>query len=348
MFEQTYEAARAEFRTAALAAGCRLESLPVCEGEHEASDGTPLTIDVAVHGAGSTRALLVTSGVHGAEGLSGSACQRQLLADGLPDDRRVVLVHAVNPFGVARNRRANEHNVDLNRNFLDTGESYTGCHPKYRDLDAALNPRTPHGRFEAFLLRAAWLTLRHGSSALRQAIAEGQFEFFQGLFWGGDQLEQSARHLVEGLPRWLEGTERIVHVDLHTGLGERGTPTLLADTSEDPEARARLERIFGARLEPWDATVGVAYRIRGGLPDAVGRLFGDRIDSVTCEFGTLPPVRVLRALRAENQAHHFGGDVAGAKAMMSEAFNPPSSAWREAVLQAGREILGTAMASLAT
>ncbi len=76
-----------------------------------------------------TSALVVSSGVHGVEGFFGSAVQLAFL-EKLPPDWRppegaaVVLIHALNPFGFAWQRRFNEENVDLNRNFLLAEQTY--------------------------------------------------------------------------------------------------------------------------------------------------------------------------------------------------------------------------------
>ena len=63
------------------------------------------------------------SGTHGVEGYCGSGIQIGFLKEGLfaelPDDMSVVLLHAMNPYGFSNDRRVNEDNVDLNRNFLD-------------------------------------------------------------------------------------------------------------------------------------------------------------------------------------------------------------------------------------
>jgi len=65
------------------------------------------------------------SGIHGIEGFAGSAVQLALLdkwnrgeLDGKPT---IVLVHVMNPFGMANWRRWNENSVDLNRNLLLDG-----------------------------------------------------------------------------------------------------------------------------------------------------------------------------------------------------------------------------------
>ncbi len=69
------------------------------------------------------RALVISSGLYGVEGLFGSAVQLALLERYLPDyrlppDLAIVIIHILNPFGCAWYRRWNEDNIDLNRNFL--------------------------------------------------------------------------------------------------------------------------------------------------------------------------------------------------------------------------------------
>ena len=77
-----------------------------------------LAIDVAVIGSlDSGKAIMSSSGVHGVEGYPGSAIQLSImdkLAKSPPfDDHAVILIHAVNPYGMAWWRRFNENNVDL-------------------------------------------------------------------------------------------------------------------------------------------------------------------------------------------------------------------------------------------
>lgn len=338
-FADTYEEARAAFREEARARGGRLETLAVCPG----ADGEEgLTTDAAIFGEDHQAALCVSSGTHGIEGYAGSAIQRQLMADGWPDGVRVVLVHAVNPFGMAKIRRVNENNVDLNRNFLAAGENYAGSSDGYRALQGLLNPTSPAGGFEAFLPRALWSILRHGMPKLRQAVAGGQYDFPQGLFWGGDQLQRGPELLLEALPRWMDGADPIVHIDVHTGLGRSGEYALLVEAEAGGQRCQDLRDAFGTRVQPWDSAEGVAYAIRGGFPSAIERVLGDRVDVLTQEFGTLPSIKVLEALRAENRAHHHGGDVAGAKALLREAFYPRSARWRRDILAGGRAVLARA------
>jgi predicted deacylase len=121
-FAASYAEARAKFQLAVARAEGQLSTYvhPSARGP----DGGSLAIDVACFGpADAARAFLIVSGTHGGEGYTGSAAQIALLGTGalarLPGDTRVVLLHAINPYGFAHRTRTTENNVDLNRNFVD-------------------------------------------------------------------------------------------------------------------------------------------------------------------------------------------------------------------------------------
>ena len=316
------------------------EIIPPQDGETEG-----LTIDAAVFGQG-PKALILSSGLHGVEGFAGSAIQLDLIQRGLPDDIRVVLVHALNPFGMAKSRRVNENNVDLNRNFLPDGEPYAGSSDGYQRLDHLLNPTTAAGKNDFMIVRTVFQILRHGYNTLKTAVVGGQYDFPKGLFYGGDSLQDAPRTLLAELPALLQGADEIVHIDFHTGLGKSGTYALLVDTDAGSAQHLRFRDAYGERVQPWDADHGVAYKIRGGLPEAMVRLFGDKTDVITCEFGTLPALKVLKALRTENQATHWGGDIKTAKSALLAAFRPNSQAWERAIVEGGARVVNQAIAQL--
>src|SRR5262249_22286755 len=163
------------------------ESLPIAERGPASEE---LTIDVALFplDASAPSALVVTSGLHGIEGYVGSALQTALLEQGSSlraPNVRLILMHALNPWGFAYRRRVDADHVTLNRNFLLHGESYSGAPSVYQSLDRLLNPRHAPSMWEPFLLKALWATMRHGASNVKQAIACGQYEFPMGLYFGG-------------------------------------------------------------------------------------------------------------------------------------------------------------------
>ena len=126
-FSPDYQTARSRFRDAATAAGAALHAIAL--GSH-GPDGEALCVDIAWLGAARPRRVFMhTSGMHGVEAFTGSAVQLALLgAPPVPGaDDALVLVHVLNPYGMAWLRRANENNVDLNRNFIVQGGRWAGA-----------------------------------------------------------------------------------------------------------------------------------------------------------------------------------------------------------------------------
>jgi Protein of unknown function (DUF2817) len=109
-FSPDYFTARSRWRSAASRLGCRLE----CH-EIEATSPTnqALTIDIAIYGNPlAHKTMVISSGLHGVEGLLGSAVQLALLEQyfttaKLSPDVAVVMIHMLNPFGCAWYRRWN-------------------------------------------------------------------------------------------------------------------------------------------------------------------------------------------------------------------------------------------------
>src|SRR3989442_7548534 len=115
-------------------------------------------------------------------------------------------------------RRFNEHNVDLNRNFVDSAK-YEGAPPAYAKLNSFLNPPSPPAS-DFYFLKAAYLILRYGMPAIKQAVVGGQYAFPKGLFFGGSRIEQGPERYQRFLANRLSMAERAVAIDVHTGLGK--------------------------------------------------------------------------------------------------------------------------------
>lgn len=350
VFSSDYALARARFRDSAARAGFELAVYPI---DQRGPDGIELTVDVAVRGPErASHALVVSSGLHGIEGYFGSAVQLAWLAEQdahAPAARRTVLIHALNPYGFAWRRRVNEENVDLNRNFLLRDQSYRGAHPSYRELDGLLNPPSPPTPGEPFVLKAGWAIARRGFRALKNAVAQGQYEFPAGLFFGGTAPSRSARILAEHLPSWIGRPERVLHLDLHSGRGAYGRYALCVDRpARDPRVVELGKRFGAAHVEAFDPR-GVLYEIRGALGPWLEQLVPSvQYDCLLAEFGTYGALPVLAALRAENRAHHHAPDHEAlreqTKRRLLEAFCPVAERWRRLVLARALEVLRQATA----
>lgn len=352
-FSPDYATARERFRQGATRLGWKLEAHPI---GGVGSQGEELTLDVGYSpGSDANKVLVVSSGVHGVEGFFGSAVQVALLGEWAAESMppvKCLFLHGLNPFGFAWLRRFDENNVDPNRNFLLPEERYAGSPPGYAELDALLNPRHPPSRWEPFTLRALWAIARHGMPALRQAIAGGQYDFPRGLFFGGAAPSRMNQLLQENLGRWLRGSQQVVHLDFHTGLGGMGTWKLLMDYPLSPMQRTQLTDWFGAdSFEACDSSQ-IAYEARGGLGRwCVASHLAPQYLFACAEFGTYGPIQVLAGLRKENQAHHWGIPAAPstlrAKEGLKELFCPASNAWRSSVLAQSLTLVNQALQGLA-
>lgn len=291
------------------------------------------------------RLFVLSSGLHGVEGCAGSAIQLQLVNNWESDqlhssDVAVLLIHALNPFGFAHDRRTDQANVDLNRNFLLPGESYAGAHPHYAELDPFLNP-SPWPRNEIpFELQALGKAIRYGFRGLELAVTQGQYEFPQGLFYGGSHRRETVEFCEQHVLPELQAADSVLHFDVHTGLGRFGTDLLMLDVPLSAEELQVLQSMTSGRVS--QSTNPAHYVARGSLTHWI-RHYVPQALSACWEWGTLRPVKVLAALRAENAAHHASDLTIEqqrlVKNRMRHTFCPPSNRWQHKVLTRSGQVL---------
>ena len=344
----TYHAARDAFRAAALEHGWATATHAI---DARGPDEELLTIDVARRGPlHPRRALVVLSGVHGVEGFIGSALQRDLIGrlDLLAEDDAVVLVHAVNPWGMAWLRRQNEHNVDLNRNWARDTTPPTPNDP-YDELHSLLCPSSlVLGEHDVFLARIGEYVSRYGIEWVSDAISAGQYTQANGMHFGGAQTEQSTSLLAQIVSDDLAGAESVLVVDLHTGHGKYGTCTILTGGPVGSRNHDFLADWFPPEL--LEATSG---RAPGRLAAGLERVLpSSRYHSATVEFGTAGGTRQLLASREELWVHVHGDrrDAAHLAAVERyfRCFNPDDAAWEQGALQQGRSVLEAAARAVFT
>ncbi len=351
-YSADYDEARRKFRSLASSAGANLETFPISVTGFGPSE---LTIDVASVGDPAARRLVVvSSGVHGVEGYFGAAIQlawlRQIAEDtSKAQSPRVLLIHGINPYGFRCVRRANENNVDLNRNFLLRDCAYRGCPNGYAELNRFLNPFSAPSQFEPFKVKVLWNIWRRGLPAIKAAVAGGQYEFPQGLFFGGHCLAESSRLIVSNFQKWVGSARHVVHIDFHSGLGAFAEYKLLLVESSGSRRVDWYRDTFDAeQVEPLNTPDGTAYVATGVMGDWLARSLTDcDYRFVAAEVGTYRIERVLGALRAENRAHFYcapgSPKTQRAKQELMECFCPAAPAWRELVLERGHTIIEQAI-----
>ncbi len=350
-FSSDYGSARDKFLEAARAAGAGLESV---RSPHEGPDGEPLFTDVAVIGPDEARTVLVlSSGTHGVEGFAGSGLQTGLLQGGiasrLPPGVRLVMIHAINPYGMAHGRRFTAENVDLNRNFRDHGTP-PPPNPGYERLASAIAPGSLGFWSEVWAwARLLWFRITAGAVAAQQAIQGGQYSHPAGLFYGGTS-EASANRTVRAIvQQFLSTAAHVVVIDVHTGLGAYGHAELIMNVPTKTPEYQRAVAIWGGDAVRSTVTgASVSAHLDASLKLAFSDMLPDaEVTAVSLEFGTYPPMRVFRALRAENWLHHHGSaDDQRARAIkdsLLRVFHPADREWERRVWVRGREVVQRAI-----
>jgi Protein of unknown function (DUF2817) len=354
-FAGTYREARARFRASFHGkAGPALLSYrnEVAQGP-ESED---LCTDVAWLGPKSATKVMVTvSGTHGVEGYCGSACQLALLASGLvesaPPDTAFLLVHALNPYGFAYDRRVNEDNVDLNRNFID--HDNPPSNDGYPEVHDALVPADWAGERRAAADAAlAKIAGDRGLRYLQSVVTSGQWTHPDGLFYGGSEPVWSNRVLHEVATTFLPGRKRVAYIDLHTGLGPWGIGEPIFRGGRDDGALRRAGDWYGEELTRSEDGTSSSTPIVGNSANLIADVLcdGEELTAITLEFGTLPGVEVLGALRADNWLS-LQSDVPAdlrwsIKQQIRAAFYQDDPGWRTAVQRRAEVVFGQALAGL--
>ena len=354
-FSQSYAEARRKFIAAAGARHLAVEThvLP----ERHGTSGEALAMDVALLGPPDADAVLVlTSATHGIEGYCGSGAQIGLMHDegfvGAVQEARVavLLVHAVNPHGFSYGRRVNEDNVDLNRNFRDFTVP-APANAAYAEVHPLLIPETwpPAPENEAAI--GAYIAA-HGERAYQAALTGGQHEFPDGLFFCGTHAAWSNRTVRSVLRRHASSRRRVAWIDFHTALGPRGHGEKIYNGHDRPADLARARSWWGADVTSFYDGSSTSAPIAGFVTSAgYDECPGAEFTAIALEYGTVPLLQVLQALRADHWLHNHPEAPAARRApirqQMRDAFHIDADDWKEQVYAQARDAALAAIKRLA-
>jgi octopine/nopaline transport system ATP-binding protein len=307
-----------------------------------------LTTDVATLGLPEAEnVVVVTSGVHGVELPLGSILQCRWFGAAqevcsTDENVRFVFVHALNPFGAAHGLRNDQENIDVNRNFVDF-DNKPKTSESYRILANAFSPK----RLNPFALANAWrklLTfglLTHSISEFKQALAGGQYDFPDGLYYGGNHASWSRETWQSILKNHViaPNLQNVWHVDLHTGDGPRGKMQILVSTDAGSPLHERAKLL--GDTESVSLTQPAFAKLSGDVVDYWPRLNLPEnciVTPIAIEVGTsefciegLDVLHVMitrNALKARyNDRHHASAKIIQ---RMREKFAPVDDVkWRE-------------------
>jgi hypothetical protein len=339
-FSQTYAQARDQFLAAADAADLDVESHP-----HPllGRDGEALAMDVVREGPRDAHAvLIVSSACHGVEGFCGSGVQVALLRDAswhraVADSGVAILyVHALNPYGFSWWRRVTQENVDLNRNFHDFSKPLPP-NPVYDEIAALIVPPEwpPAPQVNAALER---FIAERGMGVFQQGISGGQHDHPQGVFFGGRNPTWSNVTLRHVLQEHGRRCARLGWIDLHTGLGPSGVGERIFACRDDAAALQRARAWWGENITSIYDGSSTSALLTGLMWAAVYEECPQaEYTGIALEYGTLPLMEVMTALRAdqwlENHPQAGASQREQIKNSVRAAFYTDTDAWKARVLE---------------
>ena len=114
----------------------------------------------------------------------------------------------------------------------------------------------------------------------------------------------------------------------------------------------RAVAIWGQRVRTTVSGASVSTHLEASLKLAIPLMLPKaEVTPVSLEFGTVPPMEVFKAVRAENWLHHHAGldhrRTRELKERLLHAFYPDSAEWRTSVWNQGKEVIDRALAHLA-
>ena len=353
-FSSSYAQARVKFLEAAAAS-----SLPNQSHVHplKGRDGEELAMDVARDGPlDAQNLLIISSACHGVEGYCGSGVQTFALHDAewlekaRTSGTAVLYIHALNPYGFSHIRRTTQENVDLNRNFQDFSQPLPH-NAAYRALHALALPE--HWPPDAANLAATQdFIAKNGVAAYQSAVTQGQHEFADGLFYGGQSATWSNLTLRSVLRHHAAQAKQVAWIDLHTGLGPSGVGERIWAGQDDAAAVARARAWWGGGKHGNAATpVTSIYDgssssavLTGMMWNAIGQEAPQaEYTGIAMEYGTLPVFDMLQALRADHWLHNHPAAPADLakqiKAQMMTAFYTDTDLWRGQIISQARQAM---------
>jgi len=324
---------------------------------HAVDEGDGLYIDTYYlpSAAEQTNLIVLTTGVHGIEGYIGSVMLDVFFGEiypGLnPDNTGVLVVANVNPYGMKYMRRYNENNVDLNRNFILDWESFDlATNRDYPKVDTFLGPTGKIGNAlwheVGFYLSLGKTAITEGADTVSDALLGGQYEYPQGVYYGGTGDEASTVYLKDVFARCLDSAyENVIHIDIHSGYGPRYNMVIfnsVFETMNEADSRETFgyEHIIAHDSESFYATTGDTTDYFYRLAE---RMDTDKALFSTCfEFGTIgdelfDTILSLKYTVDENRNHWYPTDNATSAEIIRqnylELFYPTETEWREKAVE---------------
>jgi len=359
-FNSSYEASREAFREKADKISDTYPEAKLITIYVPAKTDSDLTIDMLYIPCikDKNKIMILSSGVHGIEGFVGSAVQLMFMDKFINEEfltrAGLIIIHSVNPYGYKYLRRVSENNIDLNRNSSIDTALYSTANEGYKKVYSFINPKGKVNTKSCgnifFSFKAILKIIRATMPVLRQAIVQGQYQYPEGLYYGGNYFEPQICRLNPIIDSICEQYKTVFITDLHTGYGEKGKLHLFPNPV-DVETRKRIEIIFAGYQVDWGDSKDF-YTTTGDFVDFTGQLNkGKYFIPMTFEYGTMNSQTTKGSLKSiknmilENQGNLYGykkeRDSIKVHDKFMKMYNPSSEEWRLKIMKDTEDIFKT-------
>jgi hypothetical protein len=331
--------------------------------QHKIAGGEDLTIDWIRSDAleSNEKVFILTTAEHGVEGYVGSAMQQRFIDKYLarldPRTTGLLLIHAINPWGMKYHRRVNPNNVDLNRTFVYDNSFDKSTNPDYDLLLDLIRADKPFKNLSlsnlGYYFKLVQKVLQMGWPGFKSAYLLGQYRHSNGLFYGGEGYQEETKVLIDLYHQAFSSYDQILHLDMHTGYGPRYQMSIVNSVHESKpssefEAKFNYPLVVAANPQEF-------YAIQGDMIDYIYEMWQHefpqkKLFATAFEFGTYGDgfkgkVGMPRAMSFENRLYWQGTEdkklTAKVKYDFEELFNPAAPGWKEkAVIDADQAFEG--------
>ncbi len=291
--------------------------------------------------------VFISTGVHGIEAYIGNVMVEVFINEILKDldftNTGVVIVSNVNPYGVKNGRRFNEDNVDLNRNFIIDWNTFDkSINKDYPKVVSLLEPKNKINNYFSnelnFYSKLAINAVTKGVSTVTNALVSGQYEYPNGVYYGGNSDTISTTYLKNVFNRINESNySNILYFDIHSGYGSRYDMTIF-NSGNDPMTEQEAKDAYN-----YDNIIAhdseYFYATTGDTTEYFYSVIDNKFLYATCfEFGTLGDglfdgILSLKYTVEENQNFHYPTTNKTSQNIIDEhymeMFFPREVKWRE-------------------
>lgn len=311
--------------------------------------------------------IVLQSGIHGIETYAGSYLQQIFLKDYFEQywtkGHSILIIHALNGWGLLNNRRFTQAGVDLNRNFDTDKTLFKTKNEKYEYArNIFLNSeKVLHPSIDLFMIKLN-LIYNHlkekyfgvfTTKDFRDAVSNGQYEFPKEIGYGGKKFEPQVIWAQKQLPKIFSKFRKILVYDFHTGLGEKNELHLILSGDENEDEQNKIFQLFEKGLNQ------KSYKVTPVTSEGFYSTHGDYLSFVrkmnkhaktialSAEFGTVgtstfEQIDTISRMILENQGYWQGyaNDDARKETqeILLDLFAPNQESWWKSVDKKGRAL----------